>query len=106
MMLSHLLSLHDVSTTNIALLCVCSARAQVRPSNCLIVELFYLAGKDNPKDQIVGWGVLPICNPRFRIVQGRFKLPLLKGEPTPLIDKYRQIDDLLSADLTNWLCNL
>lgn len=51
---------------------------QVRPSNCLIVEVFYLAGKDNPKDQIVGWGVLPMCNPRFRVVQGRFKIPLLK----------------------------
>jgi len=86
--------------------CLCPSRKAIRPSNVLVLELFYLAGKDNPKDQIVGWGALPMCNPRFRIVQGRYKIPLLKVEPTPLIDKFQQIEGLYTSELTNWLCNL
>lgn len=86
--------------------CLCPSRKAIRPANVLILELFYLAGKDNPRDQIVGWGALPMCNPRFRIVQGRYKIPLLKGEPTPLIDKFMQIESLYTEDLTSWLSNL
>lgn len=32
--------------------------------------------------------------------------PVLQGEPTPLIDKYGQIESLLIDDLTHWLCNI
>lgn len=74
---------------------------QVRPSNCLMVEVFSLAGKDSPKDQIVGWGVLPMCNPRFRIVQVRVtpRDTLLALATQPVCGNLSCLEDAYLPDL-------
>lgn len=42
----------------------------------------------------------------FEIVQGRFKLPVLKGEINMHIDKYTTFENMYSNNLDNWLGNM
>jgi hypothetical protein len=43
------------------------------------------------KDQVVGWGAFPMCYSNFDIVQGRLKVPIMRGEVDHHIDKYEGI---------------
>lgn len=38
--------------------------------------------------------------------QPRFKIPLLRGEPTAQLDQFKKMEGLISSDLDHWLCNL
>uniref|UniRef100_A0A4W6D1D3 Orofacial cleft 1 candidate gene 1 protein n=1 Tax=Lates calcarifer TaxID=8187 RepID=A0A4W6D1D3_LATCA len=40
------------------------------------------------------------------LIQGRFKTPLLRGEPNPQLDQFKKIEGLISSDLDHWLCNM
>ena len=64
-----------------------------------------LRGGNVPIDQVVGWGVLPVCTPSFNVVQGRYRIPFLKGEVDPTLDKFEDFEDLYKKDLASWLCN-
>ncbi len=46
-------------------------RVNVRPSMVLVFELFLLKGALSPTDRVVGWGVFPICDAQFNIINGR-----------------------------------
>lgn len=47
------------------------SRANVRPSMVLLFELFVLRGAATPTDRVVGWGVFPVCDADFRIIDGK-----------------------------------
>ena len=85
---------------------VCPSQVDIRPANVFVFEIYLLGNRKSPIDQVVGWGVLPVCNPSFKVVQGRFRIPLLRGEMDTTIDKYSDIEDLYKDDLSCWLCNL
>ena len=47
------------------------SKTDVRPGMVLVFELFILRGKVSPTDKVVGWGVFPICDDKFNIIEGK-----------------------------------
>ncbi|KAG2767087.1 hypothetical protein JG687_00014198 [Phytophthora cactorum] len=112
---------------------VCPPEVELRPGNTLVFEVFMLSqttisayagsnvmsiprrrrrGGQNldqtmamQTDHVVAWGALPLTTPEFQVVQGKFKLPLLRGEMDHTMDKYQDMEKMYQADLTSWLCN-
>ncbi|KAM4705019.1 uncharacterized protein WCC33_009853 [Rhinophrynus dorsalis] len=72
----------------------------------LLIELYLLHGKDTYIDRVVGWGVFPLCNNNFNILEGRFKCPFLRGHYDTRIDRFSKIEQLIMTDMDHWLCNL
>ncbi|OWZ15453.1 hypothetical protein PHMEG_00010900 [Phytophthora megakarya] len=112
---------------------VCPPEVELRPGNILIFELFLLsqatsavyAGStlnsmprrqrrggqllnqtmERQADHVVAWGALPLSTPEFQIIQGKFKVPLLRGEMDHTMDKYQDMEKMYQSDLSSWLCN-
>jgi hypothetical protein len=40
------------------------------------------------------------------IIEGKFKLPMLRGEHTSKIEHFREMEEYYASDLSNWLCNI
>ena len=68
----------------------------LRPGHVLLFELFLLCGQASTQDRVVAWGALPLTTPDFHLIQGKYKLPLLRGEVDPTIDKYSVRYNVLS----------
>jgi hypothetical protein len=90
---------------------VLPSQGMLAPSMCFIFELHQLEVKqfDHGPEQIptvVGWGAFPLCDAGIRLVDGKFRVPLLVGAMDPSIDKYGTIDSIIQEDLNKWLCNL
>eukprot|EP00002_Diphylleia_rotans_P009503 TRINITY_DN1981_c0_g1_i2.p1 TRINITY_DN1981_c0_g1~~TRINITY_DN1981_c0_g1_i2.p1 ORF type:complete len:724 (-),score=115.89 TRINITY_DN1981_c0_g1_i2:133-2304(-) len=85
---------------------VCPSRSQIRASMCLVFEVYVLKSRYVKVPSVVGWGVYPICDSKMDVLQGKFKLPLLKGRYDETIYRYFRIQDILSQDLSSWLGNL
>ena len=47
------------------------SKPNVSPSMVLVFELFILRGQATPTDQVVGWGVFPISDADFNIIEGK-----------------------------------
>ncbi|KAE8892390.1 hypothetical protein PF005_g12228 [Phytophthora fragariae] len=113
---------------------VCPPEVELRPGNTIVFELFFLsqataaayAGSNvmsiprrrrrregqlldqtmtMQTDHVVAWGALPLTTPEFQVVQGKFKLPLLRGEMDHTMDKYQDMEKMYQHDLSSWLCN-
>jgi hypothetical protein len=56
--------------------------------------------------RIVAWAALPMCTPQFSIVEGKYKVPMLRGEHSPSVQHYKTIEDIMGNDLNAWLCNI
>ncbi|KAG1694032.1 hypothetical protein DVH05_022049 [Phytophthora capsici] len=111
---------------------VCPPEIELRPGNTLVFELFLLsqstaaayAGNTVTKprrrrrggqflnqamamqsDHVVAWGAIPLTTPEFQVIQGKFKVPLLRGEMDHTMDKYQDIEKMYQTDLSCWLCN-
>lgn len=86
---------------------LCPPRRELKPSNVFVIELFRLANRSNPKDDaIVGWTALPMCLENLSIVEGKYKLPLMRGQHTTSTEHFRDMERNISHDLNNWLCNI
>lgn len=86
---------------------MCPAPEILQTYACLVFEVWQLkVGKYDPTDKVVGWGVWPLVNKDFKVVEGRFKLPMMKGEVNPGIDTYRAVTTAIQNDLKYWLGNL
>lgn len=86
---------------------MCPPQIRIKPSNCLVFELFLIGENSSSKDVQIAWAPLPICNEHFGIINGKFKLPLLKGEYGPHSPQhYKKIEEVIADDLNTWLCNL
>ncbi|DBA05203.1 TPA: hypothetical protein N0F65_005053 [Lagenidium giganteum] len=97
---------------NQTLYVVCPPETMLRPANVLLFELFYLSPQQygnvlnqTAKDHVMGWGVLPLSTPDFEVVKGKYKVPLLRGDVDPTMDKFRDIEAMYQDDLSSWLCN-
>ncbi|XP_034562838.1 uncharacterized protein LOC117829320 [Notolabrus celidotus] len=82
------------------------AACEVVPSMVLVFRLIALPGPGSHVSSVLAWGAFPVCGPSLSHVQGRFKTPLLRGEPNTQLDRFRVIEALMSSDLDHWLCNL
>jgi hypothetical protein len=85
---------------------LCPPRSLTRPSFVFVLELFELASKSCPHDRIVGWTAMPMCCENLSIVEGKYRLPILRGHHSPKTTHFTQLDEALGADLSNWLCNI
>jgi len=89
-----------------SLFAVCPGKMHLRPSYCLIFELFELKSKFSPSSRPIAWAALPMCNEHFSFISGKFKLPLIKGEHSPATKLYSQIEASIASDINTWLCNM
>ena len=80
-----------------------------RPSNTLVIELFQLVGdgnEDASNDRVVAWAAIPICDEHLSCVEGKFKLPMLRGEHSPKVMNFKEIEQAIAYDLNTWLANI
>ncbi|KAF4075904.1 hypothetical protein AMELA_G00224260 [Ameiurus melas] len=85
---------------------VLPASCDLLPSTVLMFRLLSMPNKQCAVSAVVAWGVFPVCDCSLTLIQGRFRTPLLRSCPNSAIDQFSKIEQLLSADLDNWLCNL
>ncbi|XP_075444661.1 uncharacterized protein LOC142488174 [Ascaphus truei] len=81
-------------------------KKKIKSGMTLLIELYLLHGKDTYIDRVVGWGVFPLCDSNFNILEGKFKCPFLRGHYDLRIDRFNKIEDLIKTDMDHWLCNL
>lgn len=85
---------------------LCPPRSALKPSYCLVFELFELESHRNQTgDRVVAWSAIPMCNEHMAVIDGKFKLPFLRGEVTPEIEHFRSMEIAMGHDLNTWLCN-
>ncbi|XP_072234877.1 uncharacterized protein ofcc1 [Leuresthes tenuis] len=82
------------------------AACDTTPSMVLVFQLIKLLGHSGHISSVVAWGAFPFCGPSINLIQGRFKTPMLRGEPSTRLDQFKKIEALISSDLDHWLCNL
>ncbi|MEQ2278554.1 hypothetical protein AMECASPLE_000145 [Ameca splendens] len=82
------------------------AASDITPSMILVFQLISLPGHGSHFSSVLAWGVFPICSLNLSLVQGRFKTPMVRGEPSPRLDQFKKIEAIISSDLDHWLCNL
>ncbi|XP_043960388.1 uncharacterized protein ofcc1 [Gambusia affinis] len=82
------------------------ATSEINPSMVLLFQLISLPGHSSHFSSVLAWGVFPVCSMSLSLVQGRFKTPLIRGEPSPQLDQFKKIEAIISSDLDHWLCNL
>ena len=61
------------SQINQSVFTVCPSRPDVRPGMILTFEVFLLRGNVVNTDRVVAWGVFPISNSDFNIIEGSFR---------------------------------
>ncbi|XP_047424717.1 uncharacterized protein ofcc1 [Mugil cephalus] len=91
---------------NQSLFMMLPAACEICASMVLIFQLIALPGDGGHAGPVLAWGAFPVCGPNLGLVQGRFKTPLLRGEPSTQLDQFKKIEALISSDLDHWLCNL
>ncbi|XP_028290922.1 uncharacterized protein ofcc1 [Gouania willdenowi] len=82
------------------------ATSEISPSMVLVFQLISVPGGNSHISTVHAWGAFPVCGPDLSLIQGRFKTPLLRGEPSIQTDQFKKIESLISSDLDHWLCNL
>ena len=69
-------------------------------------ELFLKKNVQTDAHRVIAYGTFPVCNSAFDIAQGKFKVPLIRGEIDMSMDKFTDIDALYRRNIDEWLCNL
>ncbi|KAF8819715.1 hypothetical protein IE077_004076 [Cardiosporidium cionae] len=82
------------------------ARKYLRPSMTLSFELCYLHDEEQPYDTVVGWGSFPLLQSNLRVLDGNYKVPLLRGKINKSYTRFIQFEESINQGLDNWLCNL
>ena len=98
---------------------------EIKPYNALVFELVRLppgalSGSVDPlagggaglgtssktRPEVVGWGVMPIVDSHFNLINGKFRFPMLRGPYVPRFGHFKTIQDAILDDLENWLGNV
>mmetsp|Transcript_19513 Transcript_19513/g.28059 ORF Transcript_19513/g.28059 Transcript_19513/m.28059 type:complete len:1111 (-) Transcript_19513:184-3516(-) len=85
---------------------LCPPKSQLKPSYVFVIELFQLASRTNPMDRVVAWTALPMIDAHFKVVTGKFRLPLMRGEPNPSVEHFKLMERMMADDLNTWMCNI
>lgn len=96
----------NISYNNHKLYFMLPPKARLSPSMVVMFELVYLSGKDPSRDEVQGWGALPVVNGDFDINTGKFKVPLLYGSVDYSTNKFKDIENKFKRNVDEWLCNL
>ncbi len=78
---------------------------ELRPNMVLSFELFLLA-TGGVADKVMAHAFFPICNSDFTPIEGKFKIPMIRGEVNTNWDKFRDLEALYCKDLDQWIGNL
>jgi hypothetical protein len=86
---------------------VAPSRRFMKPYMTVVFELVLLKD-DNHRayNQVVGWGAFPLNDATFDVVQGKYRVPLLRGGMDSKLSSYSKIEAHLTAGIDNWLANL
>ncbi|XP_077411136.1 uncharacterized protein LOC144040641 [Vanacampus margaritifer] len=79
---------------------------EILPCMVLIFRLTASPGQSSYMKSVLAWGAFPVCGPSLGLVAGRYKTPLLRGEPSTQLGQFKKIEVLISSDLDHWLCNM
>ena len=94
---------------------LCPPRPLLQPNFIYILELYQIASNNNNNssssgsnsvDRIEGWTAIPMSYESMSLVEGKMKLPMLKGEHTTDIQHFKHMEKTIADDLSNWLCNI
>ncbi len=55
---------------------------------------------------MVAWTAVPMSFENMSLVEGKLKLPMLRGEHSPSVRHFKAMEHLMADDLSNWLCNV
>lgn len=88
---------------NVFLIYVC---LYYRPGMVLILELFQLQSHRCHCDRIVGWAAIPLALESQMLVEGKLRVPMLRGEHGPHYSHYKDIEATMANNLDHWLCNV
>ncbi|KAL8269232.1 hypothetical protein Esti_006841 [Eimeria stiedai] len=72
----------------------------------LTASYAFLSVTRNDFIQVVGWGVFPMVDSDFRLIDGHFKVPLLRGSVDPNVRRFIEVEETVRKSLDSWLCNL
>jgi hypothetical protein len=91
-------------------------QTRIKPYNTLVFELIHIPDTGEGqrskgsqvavRPQVVGWGVIPIVDSRFEVINGKFRFPMLRGPYRPDFGKFETVQKAIVEDLENWLGNL
>eukprot|EP00055_Hartaetosiga_balthica_P017070 m.111621 g.111621 ORF g.111621 m.111621 type:complete len:1086 (-) comp9241_c0_seq1:71-3328(-) len=95
-----------ITDVNQSVFTVCPSTSILSPSMIFVFELFMLKKDNTLFDKCLGWGVFPMANSDIEVVDGKFKLPMMRGEVDPSITTHHAIRKSIGNDLDAWLCNL
>ena len=79
--------------------------SELRPNMVLSFELFLLS-TGGVADKVMAHAFFPICNSDFTPIEGKFKIPMIRGEINTNWDKFRDLEALYCKDLDKWIGNL
>jgi hypothetical protein len=79
---------------------------EIRPTMVYTFELFQKKNALVDHHRVMAYGTFPLCDSTFDIAQGKFKVPMLRGEVDRSIDKFADIENLYKTNIDEWLCNL
>jgi hypothetical protein len=82
------------------------SQSRVKPYMALLFELVLLPKKRRGDPRVVGWGAFPCVDANFAVINGKFRLPILRGEYSPHFRHHETIKEAISDDIENWLGNL
>ncbi len=54
----------------------------------------------------MAWSAVPMSFENMSLVEGKLKLPMIRGEHSPAIRHFKAMEQLMADDLSNWLCNV
>lgn len=82
------------------------AQTRIKPYMALMFELVLLPKKRRGDPKVVGWSAFPCVDANFAVINGKFRIPMLRGEYNPKFHHHENIKEAISDDIENWLCNL
>ncbi|KAJ1386732.1 hypothetical protein B484DRAFT_410112, partial [Ochromonadaceae sp. CCMP2298] len=85
---------------------LCPPRTLLQPNFVFVLELFHLADRFNPVDKIEAWTAIPMTYETMSIVEGKFKLPMMRGEHSPATQHFKNMEKDIAKNLDSWLCNV
>lgn len=87
----------------------CPAECDVTPLHVIVFELFSLSSTHHPsvlvREDVVGWGAIPVSSGPCELLTGKFKILLLRGPVDPNVTTFQGMERLCARDLSCWLGN-
>lgn len=79
---------------------------EARPTMVISFELFMLRSRQVTYDKCVAHGMFPLMNSDFEFVEGKFKVPMIRGEIDLSVDRFQDLEASYANDIDSWMCNL